>query len=60
MLKKNSINGISDDIKFTMGIEDNNCILFLDLLIIRNENGTLGHQIFRKKTHTDSYLYVDS
>jgi hypothetical protein len=54
------LNGISEDIKFTMELEDNNSIPFLDVLITRKQDGTLGHKVFRKKTHTDSYLHAES
>ena len=53
-------NSISKDIQFTMEGEENNCIPFLDILLIRNEDGSLGHKVFRKKAHTDNYLHVDS
>lgn len=43
-----------------MELEDNNCINFLDVLITKNEDGTLGQQVFRKMTHINSYLHVDS
>jgi len=48
------------DIKFTMELEENGSIPFLDVLITRKEDGTLGHRVFRKKTNTESYLHVDS
>ena len=32
----------------------------LDVLLTRKEDGTLGHEVFRKKTNTDSYLHADS
>ena len=35
-------------------------IPFLDILIIRKEDGSLGHKVFRKSTHTESYLHADS
>jgi hypothetical protein len=54
------LNGISENIKFTMELEENNSIPFLDVLMIRKQDGTLGHKVFRKKTHTDSYLHADS
>jgi hypothetical protein len=54
------LNGISENIKFTMELEENNSIPFLDILMTRKHNGTLGHKVFRKKTHTDSYLHADS
>jgi hypothetical protein len=54
------LNGISENIKFTMDLEENNSIPFLDILITRKDNGTLGHKFFRKKTHRESYLHADS
>ena len=35
-------------------------IPFLDVLVTIKEDGTLGHQVFKKKTHTDSYLHAES
>ena len=46
------LNNRSDDIKFTMEEEDNGSISFLDVLVTRKKDGTLGHKVFRKKTHT--------
>ena len=43
-----------------MELEENSKIPFLDVLMSRKEDGTLGHQVYRKKTHTDSYLHADS
>jgi hypothetical protein len=43
-----------------MELEENKSIPFLDVLIIRKHDGSLGHKVFRKKTHTDSYLHVNS
>ena len=40
--------------------EVNNCIPFLDILLSRNEDRTLGANVFRKKSHTDNYLYANS
>jgi hypothetical protein len=54
------LNGISENIKFTMELEDNNSIPFLDVLMTRKQDGTLGHKVFRKKTHTDNYLHAES
>jgi len=54
------LNSISPDIKFTMELEENKSIPFLDVLIIRKEDGSLGHKVFRKATHTESYLHADS
>jgi len=54
------LNSISSEIKFTMELEENGKIPFLDVLISRKEDGTLGHQVYRKKTHTNSYLHANS
>jgi len=43
-----------------MEIEENDCIPFLDILLIRKEDGSIGHKVFRKKAHTDNYLHFDS
>jgi hypothetical protein len=56
----NHFNSISSEIKFTMELEENGKIPFLDVLISRKEDGTLGHQVYRKKTHIDSYLHANS
>lgn len=54
------LNNISKDIQFTMEGEENNCIPFLDILLSRNEDGSLGHKVFRKKSHMDNYLHAGS
>ena len=43
-----------------MEIEENNRLPFLDVLISRNEDGSISHQVYRKKTHTDRYLHANS
>ena len=54
------LNRQSVDIKFTMEVEENERISFPDVLIYKRMDGSLGHKEFRKKTHTDSYLDVES
>jgi hypothetical protein len=54
------LNFLSEDIKFTMELEEDNSIPFLDVLIHRKQDGHLGHQVYRKKTHTKSYLHASS
>ena len=49
------INRLRDPIKFTMEIEDEGRIPFLDVLVQRSRN-QLTTSVFRKKTHTDRYL----
>ncbi|XP_025155083.1 uncharacterized protein LOC112588648 isoform X1 [Harpegnathos saltator] len=43
-----------------MEVEQNKQIPFLDVLVRRNEDGTLSHRIYRKPTHTDRYLHAIS
>jgi len=33
---------------------------FLDVLLTKKANGRLGYQVYRKKTHIDRYLHVES
>lgn len=56
----NLLNNQLENIKFTMELEENKNIAFLDLLISKKNNGALGHQIYRKKTHMDRYLHARS
>ncbi|XP_029165861.1 uncharacterized protein LOC114936730 [Nylanderia fulva] len=43
-----------------MEIEQNNQLPFLDVLVKKNKDGTLGHRVYRKSTHTDRYLHATS
>lgn len=54
------LNKKSDHIKFTMEIQENNCLPLLDVLITKKADGSLAHQVYQKKTHTDKYLHADS
>ncbi|XP_011868909.1 PREDICTED: uncharacterized protein LOC105562568 [Vollenhovia emeryi] len=54
------INSQHPNIQFTIEIEQNSQIPFLDVLVCRNEDGTLGHNVYRKPTHTDRYLHANS
>ena len=49
------INSLHDRIEFTMEMEVNNSIAFLDVLISKNNN-RLTTTVYRKPTHTDRYL----
>ena len=54
------INNIAPTIKFTMEQEENNQLAMLDTLIHRKEDGSTKIIIYRKPTHTDQYLLMDS
>ena len=47
-------------IKFTMEIEQDLSIPFLDVRITRTAEGKASHQVYRKPTHTDRYLNFKS
>ena len=55
-----TINSINSHIQFTVEIEMNSCLNFLDLKISRNRFDRLSFSIFRKPTHTDKYLNYNS
>ena len=54
------LNDLHPSIKFTMEQEQGNSISFLDVKISRRTDGTLGHSVYRKPTHTDRYLHNSS
>lgn len=56
---KDLLNNLSNHIKFTIEIENNNQLCFLDILLTRQE-GSLGFEVYRKKTHTERYLHANS
>jgi hypothetical protein len=56
----NHMNSQKPSIRFTMEVEKNNCLPFLDVLVSKNSDGTLRHSVFRKSTHTDRYLHAES
>ncbi|XP_018649155.1 hypothetical protein Smp_072250 [Schistosoma mansoni] len=47
---------ISDDVKFTRESEEENYLLFLDVLVNRINTGSLETQIYRKPGHMDQML----
>jgi hypothetical protein len=51
------LNGIHTNIKFTMEIGGGRHLLFLDIDIYKKANGSLGHKVYRKTTHTNLYLH---
>jgi len=45
---------------FTIELEQNGTLPFLDVLVKKNADGTLAHTMYRKTTNTGLYLHVDS
>ena len=43
------VNNQSKDMKFTMEIEEDNNLPFLDVLFTKENDGTLAHQVYQKK-----------
>ena len=54
------LNDLHPSIKFTMEQEEGNSISFLDVKVHRHADGSLGHSVYRKPTHTDRYLHNSS
>ena len=54
------LNSLHKMIRFTMEIEENNFLAFLDVKVMRYRDGTLGHSVYRKPTHTNRYLNANS
>jgi hypothetical protein len=60
------LNSINKNIQFTMETEEDNHLPFLDIDIYERPNiykrpdGTLGHKVYRKPTHTNLYLNANS
>ena len=54
------MNSINESIKFTVEIESNGQLPYLDLQIQRGNDGRLSFDIFRKRTHSNNYFKFDS
>ena len=54
------LNSLSTSIKFTLEKENNNVLPFLDVLVVRDEQGRLMTKVYRKNTHTNRYLSFKS
>ena len=54
------LNGIKESINFTVEVESEGCIPFLDVLIARQPDGSISTSVYRKGTHADKYLDFDS
>ena len=56
----NALNSFHPNIKFTHEIESDNHISFLDIKVIKNNNGSISRGVFRKNTDTNIYLHWKS
>jgi hypothetical protein len=54
------LNSIQEKIKWTFETEVDGCIDMLDLTILRQQDGTLEFDVYRKPTHTNQYISWDS
>ncbi|CAM9317636.1 unnamed protein product [Heterosigma akashiwo] len=57
-LKK--LNDIHPKIKWEAVFEENGQLPFLDVLVVRNEDGSFTTTVYRKPTHSDRYLHWTS
>ena len=56
----NHLNSTRPSIKFTMEVEEDGSIPFLDTRVTRKVEGKLDITVYRKPTHTDRYLHFSS
>ena len=57
----NMDNSLHPSIKFTLEMQkEDTTIPFLDVLLVIQEDGSLGHKVYRKPTHTDRFLHYNS
>jgi hypothetical protein len=56
----NHLNSIHECIQFAMETESEAYLPFLDIDIYRRPDGSLGHRVYRKATHTNLYLNAGS
>ena len=56
----NTLNNIDPNISFTIELDQDNQISFLDALITRSHGNNLEVDVYRKPTHTDRYLDFNS
>ena len=50
------LNSIEPSIQFTKEIQQDNKLPFLDINLMKEDDGTISTSVYRKKTHTDQYL----
>ena len=53
------LNSLRHTIQFTMELEKDGSLPFLDILLTRKEDGSTDIEVYRKNTHTDQYLHYN-
>ena len=54
------LNGVRPSIRFTVEVERDGRLPFLDTLLQRRNDGSLDVTVYRKPTHTDRYLVQET
>ena len=54
------LNDVRPTIKFTMELEKDDMLPFLDTKLTQTEDGALDIAVYRKQIHTDRYLHFNS
>ena len=54
------LNGVEKSIQFTVELECDGKLPFLDLLLSHESDGSITTAVYRKSTHTDRYLDFES
>ena len=54
------LNDFNPNIQFTLEIENNGKLPFLDVLLIRNSSHNLDFKVYRKPTHSNTYIHAFS
>lgn len=56
----NHLSGLHNTIQFTMEKEEQGYLPCMDMDMCRKTDGSLGHRVYWKPTHTDLYLHQNS
>jgi hypothetical protein len=54
------MNSLHQNIKFTVELEENDCLPFLDVLVAKTSDGKISTSVYRKKTFSGLYMKHDS
>ena len=63
VIKKNNLETFYEhlaSIKFTLEIESNNSLTFLDVLVVKKKSGNLTTKLYQKPTHPNRFLNFNS